>query len=180
MTRTAAAMGMSKTTFKNANGLTAQGHLSTAHDMTMLGRRLFYDFPQYYGIFSRRSADAGIAQVASTNRRFLDSLRGRGRDQDRLYRARRLQPGRLGRAWQQAHHRHRLWRQVHRQRAMPAWPNLLDIGFGKAPNRATVAPPPAIAYNGDAMSTQQEDVIAEAIAVECRSDRSGCGQDHSA
>ncbi len=76
MTRTAKALGMKNTTFKNANGLTAKGHLSTAHDMSTLGRHLFYDFPQYYNIFSRRSTDAGLAEVANTNRRFLDSYRG--------------------------------------------------------------------------------------------------------
>lgn len=76
MNRTAKALGMKNSTFKNANGLTAPGHLSTARDMTILGRRLFYDFPQYYNIFSRRSTDAGIAEVANTNRRFLDSYKG--------------------------------------------------------------------------------------------------------
>lgn len=76
MTRTAAAIGMTNSTFKNANGLTADGHRSTAHDMTILGRRLFYDFPQYYNLFSRRSTDAGVATVRSTNRRFLDAYRG--------------------------------------------------------------------------------------------------------
>lgn len=35
------ALGMTRTTFKNANGLTAEGHMSTARDMTTLGRRLF-------------------------------------------------------------------------------------------------------------------------------------------
>ncbi len=76
MTRTAKALGMQNTTFKNANGLTAKGHLSTAHDMSVLGRHLFYDFPQYYNIFSRRSTDAGIATVQNTNRKFLDMYRG--------------------------------------------------------------------------------------------------------
>ncbi|RYI26415.1 MAG: D-alanyl-D-alanine carboxypeptidase [Acetobacteraceae bacterium] len=76
MTRTARQLGMDNTTFKNANGLTAEGHLSTARDMNNLGRHLFYDFPQYYHIFSRRTADAGIAQVANTNTRFLDSYEG--------------------------------------------------------------------------------------------------------
>ncbi len=76
MTRTARQLGMHNTTFKNANGLTADGHLSTAHDMNILGRHLFYDFPQYYHIFSRRTADAGIATVANTNTRFLDSYKG--------------------------------------------------------------------------------------------------------
>jgi D-alanyl-D-alanine carboxypeptidase len=76
MTRTARQLGMNNTTFKNANGLTAEGHLSTARDMNVLGRHLFYDFPQYYHIFSRRTADAGIATVANTNTRFLDSYEG--------------------------------------------------------------------------------------------------------
>ena len=76
MTRTAKALGMKNSTFKNAKGLTAKGHLSTAHDMSILGRHLFYDYPQYYNIFSRRTADAGIAKVSSTNRKFLDSYKG--------------------------------------------------------------------------------------------------------
>ena len=76
MTRTARQLGMHDTTFKNANGLTAEGHLSTAHDMNVLGRHVFYDFPQYYHIFSRRTADAGIATVSNTNTRFLDGYEG--------------------------------------------------------------------------------------------------------
>ncbi len=76
MTETAQALGMTNTTFRNANGLTRDGHLSTAHDMSVLGRHLFYDFPQYYNIFSRRSTDAGLAQVNNTNRRFLDAYEG--------------------------------------------------------------------------------------------------------
>ena len=76
MTKTARALGMKDTTFKNAHGLTAKGHLSTPRDMSVVGRHLFYDFPQYYNIFSRRSTDAGIAQVNNTNRRFLDAYKG--------------------------------------------------------------------------------------------------------
>lgn len=76
MNRTARALGMTRTTFRNANGLTARGHLSTARDMTTLGRRLFYDYPQYYNLFSRRSADAGVRKVNNTNRRLLDAYRG--------------------------------------------------------------------------------------------------------
>ncbi len=76
MTETARALGMSSTTFRNANGLTRDGHLSTARDMSILGRHLFYDFPQYYNIFSRRSTDAGLAEVNNTNRRFLDAYEG--------------------------------------------------------------------------------------------------------
>ncbi|TAG26514.1 MAG: D-alanyl-D-alanine carboxypeptidase [Rhodobacterales bacterium] len=76
MTRTAKQLGMNGTTFRNAHGLTAEGHLSTARDMNTLGRHLFYDFPQYYNIFSRRTADAGVAQVTNTNSRFLDGYEG--------------------------------------------------------------------------------------------------------
>lgn len=76
MTKTAKALGMKNTTFKNANGLTMKGHLSTTRDMSILGRHLFYDFPQYYNIFSRRSTDAGMAEVNNTNRRFLDAYKG--------------------------------------------------------------------------------------------------------
>lgn len=76
MNRTARAMGMTRTTFKNANGLTERGHLSTARDMTILGRHVFYDYPQYYNIFSRRSTNAGGTEVRNTNRRFLDAYDG--------------------------------------------------------------------------------------------------------
>lgn len=76
MNRMASAMGMSRTTFKNAHGLTESGHLSTARDMTTLGRHVFYDFPEYYNLFSRRSTHAGIKAVANTNRRLLANYRG--------------------------------------------------------------------------------------------------------
>lgn len=76
MTLTARAMGMDKTTFKNAHGLTQSGHLSTARDMTILGRHMIYDYPQYYNLFSRRSTDAKVRKVNNTNRRFLKAYRG--------------------------------------------------------------------------------------------------------
>jgi len=76
MTRTAKQLGMTRTTFKNAHGLTESGHLSTAHDMTTLGRHMLYDYPQYYNLFSRRSTNAGIATVNNTNRRLLDAYKG--------------------------------------------------------------------------------------------------------
>ena len=76
MTRTAKALGMHSTTFKNANGLTQQGHLSTARDMTIMGRHMLYDYPQYYNLFSRRSTHAGIKTVSNTNRRLLNAYKG--------------------------------------------------------------------------------------------------------
>ncbi|MDJ0629648.1 MAG: D-alanyl-D-alanine carboxypeptidase family protein [Rhodobacter sp.] len=76
MNRTAKALGMTRSTFKNAHGLTEAGHLSTARDMTLLGRQLFYDFPEYYNLFSRRSTHAGLRDVANTNRKFLAAYKG--------------------------------------------------------------------------------------------------------
>jgi D-alanyl-D-alanine carboxypeptidase len=76
MTQTARAMGMRNTTFRNANGLTAEGHLSTARDMSLLGQRLFRDFPQYYNLFSRVVTDTEMGDIYNTNRRFLAAYRG--------------------------------------------------------------------------------------------------------
>ena len=75
MTAKARQLGMTNTTFKNANGLTAPGHLSTARDMATLGRHLFFDFPDYYNIFSRKSDRAAGKPVWTTNR-LLSSYRG--------------------------------------------------------------------------------------------------------
>jgi D-alanyl-D-alanine carboxypeptidase len=76
MNRTARALGMTNSQFRNAHGLTEAGHFSSARDMTILGRHLLYDYPDFYHIFSRRTADAGVAQVANTNSRFLDAYPG--------------------------------------------------------------------------------------------------------
>ena len=76
MNATARALGMNATTFKNAHGLTQSGHLSTARDMTKMGRALFYHFPEYYNLFSRRSANAAGKTVYNTNRKLLAAYRG--------------------------------------------------------------------------------------------------------
>ncbi len=76
MNRTAKAIGMSRTNFKNMHGLTQAGHMSTARDMTLLGRQLFFDHPEYYNLFSRESANVGVKTVYHTNRRFLSDYAG--------------------------------------------------------------------------------------------------------
>ena len=53
MTKKARALGMSRTTFRNASGLPNSRQTSTARDMAILSARLFKDFPQYYEYFSR-------------------------------------------------------------------------------------------------------------------------------
>ncbi|WP_432612912.1 D-alanyl-D-alanine carboxypeptidase family protein [Litoreibacter halocynthiae] len=76
MNAMAKALGMTNTTFKNAHGLTENGHMSTARDMTTLGRHLIYDYPQYYNLFSRQTTHAGVKQVSNTNRRLLQNYKG--------------------------------------------------------------------------------------------------------
>lgn len=75
MTTKARQLGMTKTTFRNPHGLTSSGHLSTARDMAVLARRLYFDFPQYYNVFGRKTAAAAGKTVRTTNR-LLHSYRG--------------------------------------------------------------------------------------------------------
>ena len=52
MTRKAKALGMTRTTFKNASGLPNRAQVSTARDMAKLAVAIRRDFPQYFHYFS--------------------------------------------------------------------------------------------------------------------------------
>ncbi len=52
MTMKARALGMTRTTFRNASGLPDLDQVTTARDMALLGRRLMQDFPERYSFFS--------------------------------------------------------------------------------------------------------------------------------
>jgi D-alanyl-D-alanine carboxypeptidase len=52
MTRKAHALGMSRTTYVNASGLPDNRQITTARDLTILGRAIQDRFPQYYHFFS--------------------------------------------------------------------------------------------------------------------------------
>ena len=52
MTRKAKALGMTRTTFKNASGLPNRAQVSTARDMAKLAIAMRRDFPQYFHYFS--------------------------------------------------------------------------------------------------------------------------------
>jgi len=75
MTRTAKRLGMKNTRLLNPHGLTQRGHYSTARDMAILARHLFYDFPEYYNIFARKVTSAAGRRIYSTNR-LLSTYRG--------------------------------------------------------------------------------------------------------
>lgn len=72
MTRKARQLGMTRTTFRNASGLTAKGQLSTARDMAKLGIALREHFPQYYKYFQTRNF-----KYAGRNHRNHNRLLGR-------------------------------------------------------------------------------------------------------
>jgi len=75
MTRTARAIGMKKTTFRNPSGLPDNRQKTTARDMALLGRALQDRFPQYYGYFSTRHFSWGKRKYRNTNR-LLGAVRG--------------------------------------------------------------------------------------------------------
>lgn len=148
MTRTAKALGMKNSTFKNANGLTRNGHLSTAADMNLLGRRLFYDFPEYYNLFSRRTTDAGMAQVRNTNTRFLDAYEGA----DGIKTGYTVAAG-FNLTASAERNGVRIIATIFggsstaQRNAKMA--ELMNLGFRKAPRNAPTKPPAAPAYQGD-------------------------------
>ncbi|WP_341989822.1 serine hydrolase [Azorhizobium sp. AG788] len=55
MTRKARALGMDNTTFRNASGLPNPGQVTTARDLSILGRAIQDRFPREYRYFSTRS-----------------------------------------------------------------------------------------------------------------------------
>lgn len=140
MNATAKRLGMKNTTFRNAHGLTASGHLSTARDMAILSRHLYFDFDGYWPLFSRLEAYVGIKKVRHTNRRLLTGYRG----------ADGLKTGYTRAAgWNLAATAKR--RNKHILVVVFGEPNpaarharvtkLLDLGFERAPRRAAPIPP---------------------------------------
>lgn len=75
MTRKARQLGMKNTTFKNANGLTARGQVTTAADMAKLGLALREHFPREFAYFKTRSFKFGKRRYRNHNR-LLGKVRG--------------------------------------------------------------------------------------------------------
>lgn len=69
MNAKAAELGMTGTNYRNANGLPAQGHVSTTRDTALLARALIDDFPQYYSLYSER--EFTFNQITQHNRNAL-------------------------------------------------------------------------------------------------------------
>ncbi|TMM52905.1 D-alanyl-D-alanine carboxypeptidase family protein [Sulfitobacter sabulilitoris] len=145
MNRTAKALGMTRTTFKNMHGLTESGHMSTARDMTELGRHLLYDYPQYYNLFSRTSTDAGVRQVSNTNRRLLAAYKGADGIKTGYTRAAGFN---LVASAERGHERviATVFGGTSTTARNARVAELLDMGFRRAPSRAPINKPDAPVY----------------------------------
>ena len=75
MTNKARALGMTRTTYRNANGLPNTAQMTTARDQARLGIALRQHFPQYYPYFSIRSFQFGKQTIGNHNR-LIGTVRG--------------------------------------------------------------------------------------------------------
>lgn len=69
-------LGLTRSSWANAHGLTQKGNLSTAKDIALLFAAHRRDFPDYFNLFSRIRSHAGLREVANSSRRVLGSMRG--------------------------------------------------------------------------------------------------------
>ncbi len=68
----AKALGMSSTAYKNPEGLTEAGHITTARDLGVLATRLMHDFPEYVGYYAvKKYRYAGTPATNENNRNLL-------------------------------------------------------------------------------------------------------------
>lgn len=65
-------LGMLSTAYKNPEGLTAPGHITTANDLSILATRLMHDFPEYVGYYAiKKYRYPGTPAANDTNRNLL-------------------------------------------------------------------------------------------------------------
>lgn len=72
MNQQAKMMGMNATVYKNPEGLTEAGHITTARDLSVLAQRLMQDFPQYTGYYAIKTYRyPGTPAANESNRNLL-------------------------------------------------------------------------------------------------------------
>ena len=72
MNEQAKTLGMKGTSYKNPEGLTESGHLTTARDLSILATRLMRDFPEYISYYAiKKYHYAGTPATNDTNRNLL-------------------------------------------------------------------------------------------------------------
>ena len=68
MTSTAKALGMSRTTYRNASGLPDSKQVTTVRDQAVLGIAIYQHFPKYYAFFQTKSFSYGKRTYGNHNR----------------------------------------------------------------------------------------------------------------
>ncbi len=72
MNEQAKALGMKSTGYKNPEGLTEAGHITTARDLSVLATRLMSDFPDYLGFYAiKKYRYPGTPATNDSNRNLL-------------------------------------------------------------------------------------------------------------
>lgn len=72
MNQQAKVLGMKSTTYKNPEGLTEAGHMTTARDLSILAQRLMQDFPQYTAYYALKTYRyPGTPAANESNRNLL-------------------------------------------------------------------------------------------------------------
>jgi D-alanyl-D-alanine carboxypeptidase len=67
MNRSAAQLGMTQSHFVNPNGLHDPGHVSSAHDLAIVARALYVQFPDYAGLFGIGALRLGDEIISTHN-----------------------------------------------------------------------------------------------------------------
>lgn len=62
-------IGMKNSRFMNATGLSESGHISSAHDLALLGRALIHDYPQAYSY--NKIKEFSVGPITQPNRNLL-------------------------------------------------------------------------------------------------------------
>ncbi|UTW44247.1 D-alanyl-D-alanine carboxypeptidase [bacterium SCSIO 12696] len=71
MNQQAQLLGMNNTNFENATGWPAEGHLTTAYDLSLLARALITDHPEHYAIYSEKYFKYNIDKPQPNRNRLL-------------------------------------------------------------------------------------------------------------
>jgi len=72
MNEQAKRLGMNATVYKNPEGLTTPGHITTANDLSILATRLMHDFPEYVGYYAiKKYRYPGTPAANDSNRNLL-------------------------------------------------------------------------------------------------------------
>ena len=72
MNEQAKVLGMNSTSYKNSEGLTEAGHITTTRDLATLAMRLLHDFPEYVGTYAiKKYRYPGTPAANESNRNLL-------------------------------------------------------------------------------------------------------------